>query len=142
MRILETFHSVPNSQLVFIAGPYFGDGKYETIEANVKEAERYAIALANRGVFFFCPHIHTSHFGYKAKNKDGENYYKALDFVYLKMCKGILMMPRWKESSGARDEHEWAMGNNLNIFYPKSPNDNEVMDILEKWAKWLESKVP
>ena len=127
--------------MVFIAGPYFGDGRYETIEANIKEAERYAIALANRGIFFFCPHIHTAHFGYKAKNKDGENYYKALDFVYLRMCKGILMMPRFKESSGAGDELEWSERNGLKIFYPKSPDDKEVFDEIERWAKYLDTKV-
>lgn len=118
------------SKLVFIAGPYFGDGRYETIENNIREAKSYAIALANRGVFFFCPHNHTAHFGDIAHAT--EDFYKALDFVMLKLCSGAVFTPRWQESGGARAEHEYAKQKGLKIFYPKNPND---LDEVEKWAK-------
>jgi predicted methyltransferase MtxX (methanogen marker protein 4) len=48
-------------KIVVIAGPYIGDGRLETIERNIREAELYAVALANRGIGFFCPHLHTHH---------------------------------------------------------------------------------
>ena len=34
-------------KIVFIAGPYTGDGTFEAIERNIREAEKYQIALAN-----------------------------------------------------------------------------------------------
>lgn len=44
-------------KIVFIAGPHFGNGRYETIEQNIQEAEATAIELANRSIHFFCPHL-------------------------------------------------------------------------------------
>ena len=49
-------------EIVFIAGPYTGDGTFESIERNIRAAEKFQIALANREVGFFCAHNHTEHF--------------------------------------------------------------------------------
>ncbi len=114
-------------KLVFIAGPYFGDGQTATIEANIQQAERYAIALANAGVGFFCPHLHTRHFGLKAQM--GEEFYHRLDFQYLLRSDAVLFLPQWRNSSGARREHAWATWRRLPCFYPSSPeNLQEVVE--------------
>jgi hypothetical protein len=115
-------------KIVFIAGPYIGDGSIETIESNIREAEAYAIALANHGIGFFCPHLHTHHFGTKA-NAD-ETFYHQLDFHFLTQADGILLTPRWNTSSGAKRERDWAMAKGLPLFYPKSP---EHMNELIAW---------
>lgn len=113
--------------LVFIAGPYFGDGTEATIEGNIQEAEAYAIALANAGIGFFCPHLHTRHFGLKATA--GEPFYHRLDFQQLIRCDAVLFTPRWRSSSGARREHAWAQWRNMPIFFPQSPQDiEEIVD--------------
>jgi len=44
-------------KIVFIAGPYTGDGTFESIERNIREAEKYQIALANKEIGFFAPII-------------------------------------------------------------------------------------
>lgn len=120
-------------KLIFIGGPYFGDGKRETIEANIREAEKYAIALANRGIFFFCPHLHTGHFGEKAKQ--GEDFYKALDFHILEKSDALLAMPRWRESSGARAEVQRSGERGIKIFFPLSPDEEDVFAAIERFAK-------
>ena len=122
---------VDNLKVVFVGGPYFGDGKYETIDKNIKEAEEYSIALANRGIPHFCAHTHTAHFEVKAKAP--EPHYYALDLAMLRnACSAYLAMPRWKDSRGARFEHEESIKLGLPIFYPKSPED---LDEVEAWYR-------
>ena len=116
-------------KIVFIAGPYFGNGDKEEIEKNILEAEKYQVALANAQVGFFCAHNHTEHFQEKARAP--ETFYYKLDFEFLKRSvDAILALPNWKESTGAKREIEWAINNNLPVFYPKSPDD---LDEIIKW---------
>lgn len=118
-------------KIVYIAGPYFGDGKKETIEKNIREAEKYQIALANAGIGFFCSHNHTEHFQEKAKAP--EQFYYDLDFHILKnTTDAVLSMPGWEKSKGAVNEIEWARSNKIPIFYPKNYND---MGEVLFWAK-------
>ncbi len=118
-------------KIVFIAGAYFGDGKKETIERNIREAEKYQIALANRKIGFFCPHNHTEHFEHKAQTE--EQFYYDLDFEFLKrMADAVLALPGWENSNGAKKEIAWAKEHNMTIFYPKSPED---MAEVERWSK-------
>ena len=117
-------------KIVFIAGPYSGKNK-EIIEKNIRNAEKYQIALANAGVGFFCPHNHTGHFEEKATAP--EEFYRKLDREILKRtCDGILVIPGWENSEGTKLEVEWARENNIPTFFPKSPKDlSEVIN----WSK-------
>lgn len=109
-------------KIVYIAGPYFGDGKKETIEKNIREAEKYQIVLANNKIGFFCSHNHTEHFQEKAKAS--EEFYYELDFQFLTKCAdAVLAIPGWEKSKGARQEVDWAEKNHLPIFYPTSTNN-------------------
>jgi hypothetical protein len=118
-------------KIVFIAGPYFGDGDYEKIEQNIRNAEQYQISLANAEIGFFCPHNHTEHFEKKAHAP--EDFYRSLDMEALnRLADAIVAIPSWETSGGARAEIEWAKENNLPIFYPKSPQD--LTEIIN-WAK-------
>lgn len=118
-------------KIVFIAGAYFGNGNIEQIEINIREAEKYQIALANNGIGFFCPHNHTEHFEKKASAS--ENFYRKLDMEFLRRASdAILMIPGWEKSKGAKAELEYAKyKESMYIFYPKSPQD--ISEIIE-WA--------
>ncbi len=118
-------------KIVFIAGPYFGDGTREVIQKNIREAEKYQIELANRKIGFFCAHNHTEHFEVKATAE--EQFYYDLDFQFLtKAADAVLAIPGWEKSNGAKREVAWAREHNLPIFYPKSPRD---LDELEHWVQ-------
>jgi hypothetical protein len=117
-------------KIIFIAGPYFEGGNYKKIEKNIRQAERFQIALANAGIGFFCPHNHTNHF--EKKTRARESFYRKLDMIFLeKVADAMLAVPGWEKSKGAKAEAEWAKKHNLKIFFPKSPND--LGEIL-KWA--------
>jgi len=86
-------------KIVFIAGPYFGNGNKSRIKDNVRYAERFQIALADAGVGFFCPHKHTEHF--EIKSKASEDFYRELDMIFLrKTADAIMAIPGWETSSG------------------------------------------
>lgn len=119
-------------KIVFIAGPYTGEGTFESIEKNIREAEKYQTALANQQVGFFCAHNHTEHFSSKKGATPPEQFYYDLDFVFLKKATdAVLAMPGWKDSWGAKKEVEWAKTSGLKVFYPDSPKD---IDEIVVWA--------
>ena len=120
-------------KIVFIAGPYTGDGTFESIERNIREAEKYQIALANREIGFFCAHNHTEHFSSKKGATPPESFYYELDFQFLRqVADAVLAMPNWEKSWGAKREVKWAKEKGMKIFYPKNPTDiEEIVD----WAK-------
>jgi hypothetical protein len=121
-------------KILFIAGPYFSGGAAKKIEQNIRHAEQYQIALANRGIGFFCPHNHTEHFEIKANAP--EIFYRKLDMIFLERAvDALLAVPGWENSRGARREIEYAQKRRLKIFYPSSPQD---LDEVEKWAKQSE----
>lgn len=118
-------------KIIFIAGPYFGDGTREAIERNIREAEKYQIALANKQIGFFCAHNHTEHFQVKAASP--EEFYYKLDLELLsRSADAVLAVPGWEKSTGAKREVEWAKENSLPVFYPKDPSG--IGDIVE-WAR-------
>lgn len=119
-------------KIVFIAGPYKGDGTFEAIERNIREAEKYQIALANRGVGFFCAQNHTEHFGSRKGATAPEDFYYELDLQFLKrVADAVLAIPGWESSFGAKREVEWAKEKGMKIFYPKDPADIEE---IVQWA--------
>ena len=118
-------------KIVFIAGPYFGDGKKDNIERNIRNAEKYQIALANAQVGFFCAHNHTEHFQEKATAP--EDFYKKMDIRILQeVGDAVLAIPGWESSSGAQAEVAWAKENSRPIFYVDSP---ENLEEVIKWAR-------
>ena len=118
-------------KIVFIAGPYFGNGDKSKIQENIRNAERFQIALANAGIGFFCPHNNTEHFELKAVAS--EDFYRLLDMEFLaRNDDAVMAIPGWETSSGAKAEIEFAKSRGLPIFYPQSPDD--LGKIIE-WAK-------
>lgn len=122
-------------KIVYIAGPLTTgwDGKDRVfIENHVRNAEAYQVALANLGIGAFCPHTHSSFHNEKG-GKASEAYYYELDFEFLKRASdALLAVPGWEQSKGATSEVEWAIKNNIPVFYPTSPED--LAEIIE-WAK-------
>ncbi len=119
-------------KIVFIAGPYIGNGTVESIEKNIREAEKYQIALAEKQIGFFCAHNHTEHFSSKKGVKAPEEFYYKLDLEFLKRsADAVLAVPGWENSKGATREIELAKQLGLAIFYPKNPSD---INAILKWS--------
>ncbi len=120
-------------KIVFIAGAYTGDGTQESINGNIQEARKYAIALSNAEVGFFCAHTHTAHFSCEGGSQAPESFYYELDLQFLKRAAdAVLALPGWEKSWGAKREVDWALANSLTVFFPKSPDD--LGDVI-RWTK-------
>ena len=97
----------------YIAGPYrAADGGHDwqsffEIDKHINEARLWATRLATAGVPFFCPHMNSAHMEVLAPSALPEFWYN-LDMTILKSASALLLIPGWRESTGAVAEKERA----------------------------------
>lgn len=95
-------------KLIFVSGPYRGD-----IDGNIARARVVAISLWKQGYAVICPHLNTAHFDGYCPDKvwlDG-------DMEIMARCDIVYMMRDWRDSVGARKEHEVAHNLGMEIIY-------------------------
>lgn len=99
---------------VYISGPMTAKGDY-SIERNLAEGVDLFLHLLKSGIPAHCPHLN----GYPPSCWTAlpHESWIALDRVVLDRCTHVLMLPRWRESTGARLEHEYAQSRRLPIAY-------------------------
>ncbi|MCS7123650.1 MAG: DUF4406 domain-containing protein, partial [Candidatus Aenigmarchaeota archaeon] len=108
-----------NSELkpmkIYIAGPYSGKTCRE-VEQNIKKGLDAFLEIIRKGHFPFLPHL--MHYPY-IHSKREIHYMEWLIQVaeWLKSCDAVLMIGRWKKSSGASFEHYLARMYGKKIFY-------------------------
>jgi hypothetical protein len=90
-------------RLVYIAGKFRGSNAWE-IACNVHEAEAAAIRVAELGGMPVVPHSLGQHL---AGTLD-EKFWLAGTLLLLSRCDGILLLPSWTESAGAKAECKFA----------------------------------
>lgn len=113
-----------------ISGHYTGDGSQEVIAKNIAIAEKFAIALANKGIGFFCPHCNSAQHEIKG-SIIGPQFYVDLNLeIQKRATDAILMIPGWKTSPGAVNEIKLAKKMDKPIFYPNDEND---LQEIEMW---------
>lgn len=103
-----------SDKVIYIAGPYTGvfhdHRSYSEIDRNISAARDASILLANAGVPYFCPHMHSAHYELITPAVPAAFWYK-LDIHFLEACDGILMLPGWYDSRGSKEEkrlmEEW-----------------------------------
>lgn len=98
-------------KVVYIAGKFTAPTAWEIAE-NIRHAERWGLEVAKRGAMPLIPHANTAHF----------HGLQTADFWYrgtlelLKRCDGILCIPGWMESKGARAEHAYAESAGMGVW--------------------------
>jgi len=102
-------------KLVYLAGPYTGD-----VEKNLSAAVDIAADLTNMGFSVICPHAnsHWVHLRMAAKGYaplDPVNWYE-FDFEILLRCDYLVLMPNWKQSTGARLERVFAEQHGIRVY--------------------------
>jgi hypothetical protein len=120
-------------KIVFICGPYSGNTG-EEIEANIREAAKYAVALAEHDIGFICPHLNTYRF--ETKCSAPYQFYLDMDLVLLERgSDATLAMPQLETSNGARGEVARSQRLGRPIFYPQSPEDEQTFALIVRWAR-------
>ena len=102
-------------KLVYLAGPYSGD-----VEMNLSAAVDIAAELTNMGFSVICPHanshwVHLRMIAKGHKTLDPVNWYD-FDFEILRRCDFLVLMPNWKESTGARLERVFAEQLGIRVY--------------------------
>ena len=99
-------------KLVYIAGRYSADDRL-SIERNIMCAKEVSLAVMRLGHVPVVPHIMFDHL------LGCESYDVILDscMEVLSVCDYILMLPGWKDSPGAKQELEYALGAGIEVYY-------------------------
>jgi hypothetical protein len=107
--------------LLYVSGVYSnGD-----IDHNIAEARKISIALWEARHWVLCPHLNTAHFEIDCK-ATYEDYVMG-DLRMLESCDGIVMIPGWEKSEGARREYQHAENLNIPIWeWPDYPSRSAI----------------
>ena len=87
----------------YLAGPYRG-----AVRHNIRDAERWAVECARRGIFFFCPHLNSAFMSEGAHPDAPPAFWLEMDKHILVKCECVLMIPGWEDSAGACAERALA----------------------------------
>jgi hypothetical protein len=100
--------------IIYVSGRYSAPTKLGILE-NIMTAEFAAIKVWERGHVAICPHLNTRFFEEKT-DLTPEEYING-DLNILERCDAILMLGNWRDSHGAKIEHDFAKVENIRIFY-------------------------
>ncbi|KKN55497.1 hypothetical protein LCGC14_0581720 [marine sediment metagenome] len=106
---------------VYVAGPYRAHGGDRTwqsfyeIDQNINEARLWAGRLATEQIPFFCPHMNSAHFEVIAPDASPDYWYD-LDNRLLDHAAALLLIPGWRDSSGAKAERDRAHAIEIPVY--------------------------
>lgn len=100
--------------LIYVAGPYSASSEF-TVAQNIEEAKQISARLWEKGHAVICPHMNTAFF----ENEANVSYQQYMDgdFMMVRRCDAMVMTPRWRDSKGAKMEHEYARSLGIPIYY-------------------------
>ncbi|MDP2365830.1 MAG: DUF4406 domain-containing protein [Ignavibacteria bacterium] len=121
-----------NKMLVYIAGKYTAPTKQE-IKQNIVIVEELAKDVLLAGLIPIIPHKICSFFDLKfeeLKHWKHEDWLNRFCLPLLSRCDAILLASNWTESQGARIEMEFAIENNIPVYF-------SIENIILRTATWL-----
>ena len=99
-------------KVIYIAGKFRAPTHWGIVQ-NVRKAEEMALLLWQSGWAVICPHLNTGNF----QGACPDEVWMQGDLEILRRCDAICMLSNWRNSSGARQEHELAKKLGLEILY-------------------------
>lgn len=102
-------------KLVYIAGKYRGPTAWDIAE-NVRNAERFGLEVARLGGAPVIPHSMNAHF----QGALPDEFWLESTMLLLSRCDGVLLIPGWEESMGAKAEKRFAESIAIPVFISES----------------------
>ena len=99
---------------VYISGPMTAKHGY-SIEENVAAGVKVYLECLRLGIPAFCPHL-SGAFPTAWTALDWQQWIEY-DFAVIDRCTHVLMLPRWRESTGAIEEHDYALRCRKPVLY-------------------------
>lgn len=109
---------------VYISGPITAKGSV-SIEENAVLALCVHLELVRLGIPNHCPQLVGM---YPSASLISWETWIEFDLAIIDRCSHLLMLPKWRESRGAVEEHDYAKKINLPIAY----SIPELVEILDK----------
>lgn len=102
-------------KILYVAGPYRGRDAWE-VEQNIRRAETVALELWRMGAAVICPHANSRYFSGALP----DDTFLRGDLAMLERCDGVVALPDWLDSEGARleVEHASALGKHVFVWRP------------------------
>lgn len=107
-------------KIVFIAGPFRGDGSTSAKEVNVETARKYVRKFIENDISFYSPHLNLDQ-EILTFEEDKSQYAINTNHTFLERCDILAVLPGWRESSGTVGEIELAQKSGKPIFYLEEP---------------------
>lgn len=105
----------PTPKLLYISGPFSDDDNLHGVARNIILASEAALQGWRQRWVVICPHKNTD--GFQWATDIPHDVWVDGDIEILKHCDAICMLPGWKDSKGACQEHTFAVDNGLEILY-------------------------
>lgn len=99
-------------EVVYISGPYRAATPMQVMK-NIHAASMVSLRYWKQGYAVICPHRNTAFFDGEAPDSVWLNG----DLEILRRCDIVVMMPLWKLSRGATEEHKLALELGKQIIY-------------------------
>ena len=96
--------------VVYIAGPFRGDSAWK-IEKNIRVAEEASLEIWRNGHVALCPHLNTRFF----QGELPDDVWLRGDLELLRRCDVVYMVGDWQKSTGAKEERQFALANNVPV---------------------------
>ncbi|MFA6274291.1 MAG: DUF4406 domain-containing protein [Candidatus Paceibacterota bacterium] len=118
-------------KIIFIAGPFRGDGSTETKEKNVGIAKKFVHLFIENQIPYYSPHLNIDQEAIYLDENAGKLAWQ-LNAEILKRCDALAVLPGWENSGGTREEIENTTKLSLPIFY--LDQENSIQEIIN-WMK-------
>lgn len=114
-------------KIIFIAGPFRGDGHKETKEKNVEVARQFVHKFIENNIPFYSPHLNIDQ-EIASLGREESDLAFDLNTEMLNRCEALAVLPNWEESSGTKSEIAEAQMKAMPIFYLSS--DSAIQEIV------------
>lgn len=105
-------------KIFYIAGPYRGATPWD-VRQNIEHAARFAAEVWRAGHVALCPHLNSAHM----EGVTGDENFLAGTLELLYRCDGIILIPGWRKSTGAKAEATQAQARSLKIAEVLHPSE-------------------
>ncbi len=108
------------TELVYVSGPYSSDCEWD-VKQNIRVAEEIGALLWSWGWVPIVPHLNTNFFG-GAYGLPDKVWLKG-DLAIVKVCKRMVVVPKWQNSSGTKLEITEANSNLIPVYFWENTDD-------------------
>ena len=127
--------------VAYVSGPYLAPTT-QGIAENIWEARQIALALWRQGWAVICPHMNTAHCDgaiYPDNPVADRHAWLRGDIEFVnRLIPGrdaLVMSPRWRESSGAKEERAAAINRGVMVY--EWPDDEAVLAVAAQMTAYV-----